>query len=151
MFNSAAGDHAQIELKTPAGAPSLNAIVDDGTGKRSDGGPVSAVSARGYLRGGRLSFVLINRNPLVTYPIAVRTMDADVPYRVATLASSRGDRGTLEGPGLLPEDPSERDLSKIFEAVQFGAQSVKSSDGGVRLTLPPASIVTIEAILGGEN
>ncbi len=151
MFNSAAGDHAQIDIKTPAGAPSLKPIVDDGAGKRSDGDLVPAISARGYVKGGRLSVLLINRNPLVAYPVSLRAMDSDVPYRVTTLTASRGDRGTLEGPGLLPTDPSERDLSKIFETVQPRAESVKSADGGVRLTLPPASIVTVEAILGGQN
>jgi len=144
MFNAACADRALVETKIPAGTPSLKGISQDGAGKRGDGEAVPAISVRSYLTSGRKSFLVINRNPLVEYPVILRTMDNGVSYRVTTLAASRAEKGTLEGLGLLPTDMAERDLSKIVEAVQPAVMEVKSTDGGVRIILPPASIVTIQ-------
>jgi len=151
MFNSVAGGAAQIELKGPADAPTIQAIVDDGAGKRTEGDRVPAISARAYQKGGRLSFLLINRNPGVEYPVTVRTGDSGTSYQVTTLAASSGDRGTPVGLGLVPAAPGERDVTKINEAVRPAVATVKSSGGGVTVTLPPASVVTLQAMLGGQG
>ena len=151
MFNSAAGDHAQIELRSPTGAPTIQAVVDDGAGKRTDGGSVPAITARSYLKSGRLSFLLINRNPDVEYPVIVRTTEATASYRRTTLAASSAERGMLVGLGLLPAEPGQRDVTRIFEAVQPIVARVKSSEGTVPVTLPPASIVTLEPIVDEQD
>lgn len=149
MFNTAAGDRAEVETIVPAGAPTINMIGYE-EGKRTDWDAQPAIIVRSYLKNDRKSFLLINRNPLVEYPIMLKTGDADVSYRVTTLAGSRPEKGTLEGPGLLPGDPAERILSKVFEAVQPRTQDVKSAQTGVNVALPPASIVTVQPTAGLE-
>ncbi len=151
MFNTAAGDRAQIELRSPTGAPTIQAIVDDGAGNRTDGGSVPAISARSYLKSGRLSFLLINRNPDVEYPVIIRTTEATGSYRRTTLAASSAERGMLVGLGLLAAEPGQRDVTRIFEAVQPIVARVKSSDGGLPVTVPPASIVTLEPIVAEQE
>jgi hypothetical protein len=145
MFNSACADRAQVETKAPATVPMLKVIAHDKDGKRLDGDLVPAISVRTYLKKDRKSFLVINRNPQVEYSVSLQTQDNDVTYRVTTLAATSADRGTLEGPGLVPIDPSERDLSKIFEAVQAVDENVKSVQGNVKVTLPPASMMTVRS------
>lgn len=145
MFNAACGDGALVETKIPAGTPSLKPIFQEGDGKRKEGEPMPAISVRSYVKTGRKSFLVINRNPLVEYPVVLRTMDRDTSYRVTTLAASRAEKGTFEGLGYL-KDESQRDVGKIVEAVQPVVADVKSADGGVRVKLPPASIVTVQAL-----
>jgi hypothetical protein len=151
MFNTSCGDRAQVETGTAMEVPTLTAIGHDKDGERIAGDVVPAISVRTYLKNGRKSFLLINRNPLVEYPVTVQTQDTGVSYRVTKLAASRADRGTLEGPGLLPVNSSERDLTKIFEAVQPRTEDVKSTQAGVSLTLPPASVLTVQAADGLED
>jgi hypothetical protein len=146
MFNSACADRALVETKVPTGVPSLKTISQDGEGKRIEGKAVPAISVRSYFKSGRKSFLVINRNPLVEYPLILKTMDTDVSYLVTTLAAAKAEKGTPEGLGLLPTNMAERDLSKIVETVQPAVLEVKSADGGVRIVLRPASVVTIQSV-----
>ena len=144
MFNSACGGKTQVGLDVPKEMPTLQTLLPDGS-KLTNRGEVAALSVRVYIKEGKKSFLAINRSPNVHYPVLLQTVDAGVTYRVTTLAASRGDRGTLEGLGLLA-GASERDLNRIVEAVQPSSKDVNSADGGVRINLPPAAVMTIEQV-----
>src|SRR5260370_28505163 len=142
MFNNVCGGKTQVAVDVPKGVPTLQRLVPDGS-KLTPRGEVTAISVRAYIQEGKKSFLAINRSPNVHYPVMLQTMDAGVTYRVTTLAASRGDRGTLEGLGLLASGASDRDLNRIVEAVQPTSKDVNSANGGVRINLPPAAVMTI--------
>src|SRR5262249_17086949 len=144
MFNSACADKSLVQTKFPEAVPTLTTVARDKDGNRIDGEAVPAISVRSDLGKGQASFLRINGSALVSYPVVLKMADNAVSYRVVTLATDGAERGTLEGPGLVPTESSPRDLSKIFEVAQPTVRELKSADGDIRITLPPASVVTVE-------
>ena len=144
MFNECCGERDEVDVTQNAGAPRIAALGFK-DGKPTADMPVSTVLSRAYVGSdGKQAFLLVNRNPLASYTVQLETGDDGVGYRVTTLAATRADRGTLEGPGLSTDgDNSKRDLSKVYEAVAPVTTNVASKGHVVTVTLPAMGVVTV--------
>jgi hypothetical protein len=144
MFNECCGGRDEIAVSEGADAPKISALGNKDGSVVADA-PVDAVLARAYVGGdGKQAFLLVNRNPIAGYAVQIATGDDGVAYRVTTLAATRADRGTLEGPGLSTDgDNSKRNLDQIYEAVAPKTTTVNSRAKTLTIALPAMGVVTV--------
>jgi hypothetical protein len=147
MFNRCCADGVQVETKGVK-VPILISNSNPGLEKGMRPEEMPAVSVRTYVRAALRSFLLLNRNPGVTYPVSLKTGDDGVSYHVTELAAGAPERGTLEGLGLLEREPPLRNLEQIKEVVYPQSVEVRSKDGSLFVDLKPASIVTVQPVAG---